>query len=47
MSKPHGAGHDGFTLAESLAAMALIAVGCVTMAAVLQHGLQRYRTWPR
>jgi prepilin-type N-terminal cleavage/methylation domain-containing protein len=33
------AGHDGFTLAEILAAMALIAVGLVTMAAALQHGL--------
>jgi prepilin-type N-terminal cleavage/methylation domain-containing protein len=39
MSKRHSAGHDGFTLVESLAAMALIAVGCVTMAAALQHGL--------
>jgi prepilin-type N-terminal cleavage/methylation domain-containing protein len=31
--------HDGFTLAEILAAMALISIGLVTMAAALQHGL--------
>lgn len=33
------AGHDGFTLAELLAAMAIIAIGLVAMAAALQHGL--------
>lgn len=30
--------HDGFTLAEILAAMAIIAVGLVGVAAALQHG---------
>jgi prepilin-type N-terminal cleavage/methylation domain-containing protein len=44
MSARRLAGHDGFTLAEILAAMALIGVGLVAMAAALQYGLSGIET---
>jgi prepilin-type N-terminal cleavage/methylation domain-containing protein len=38
------AGHDGFTLAECLVAMAVIVVGLAATAAALQHGLTGIET---
>lgn len=44
MSARDVAGDDGFTLAESLVAMAIIVVGLVTTAAALQYGLSGIET---
>lgn len=44
MTARAAAGHDGFTLAELLAAMSIIAIALVGMAAALQHGLSGIET---
>jgi prepilin-type N-terminal cleavage/methylation domain-containing protein len=44
MSVRHVGGRDGFTLVETLVAMAIIAVGLIGVAASFQHGLSGIET---